>query len=83
VGVWGSFIQGSNSQNLEILNIMGSELSKRIGCPVHYPAWDKPVFECKHLIKFPKSTINRALETDDWQWIIDYHKNEIVERGLS
>ncbi len=48
---WGSYIQG-NTQTRQI-DEMGSKLSLDINCAVHYPAFDKRIFECKCGVLFP------------------------------
>ncbi len=73
MGQWGAYVQGSNFQNLENLDLIGRELSLRIDCPVHYPAWDKPVFECKHLTQFPMFALKEAVKTNDWDYIVEHH----------
>jgi len=47
---WGAYIQQGLSKELEMA---GSQLSIEIDCPVHYPAYDKNLFECKHGVLFP------------------------------
>ncbi len=47
---WGAYIQ---SGNLEEVDSLGSELSLRIHCPVHYPAYNKNLFECRCGVIFP------------------------------
>lgn len=48
---WGYFEQGSD-QLQEIMEL-GEKLNKAIGCPIHYPAFGKRLFECTHGIVFP------------------------------
>ena len=50
-GSWGYYIQG-NLKEKEI-DELGSRLSVIIHCPVHYPAYDKRMFECKCGVVFP------------------------------
>lgn len=47
---WGYYQQGSD-QLLEV-DELGSYLSRVIGCPVHWPAWGKNLFECRCGILF-------------------------------
>jgi len=49
---WGYYIQGSDQQ-LE-MEELGSWLSQIIHCPVHYPAWGKPIYECRCGVLFPR-----------------------------
>ena len=48
---WGSYLQG-NAQTRQI-DEMGSKLSVLLKCAVHYPAYDKRIFECKCGVTFP------------------------------
>lgn len=47
---WGAYIQTELNEELDQL---GSRLSIEIGCPVHYPAYNKNLFECKCGVIFP------------------------------
>ena len=69
---WGAYVQQGN---LEELDMLGSELSKVLHCPVHYPAWNKNMFECKCEITFPVYMVKAAVETKDWSSVIEIHKN--------
>ena len=31
----------------------GAQLSIEVNCPIHYPAFNKNLFECKHGVVFP------------------------------
>ena len=70
-GSWGAFVQ--SGENFEMLESMGAELSKRIGCPVHYPAYNKRLFECRCLIPFPMFAVENAYRTGNWKQIIERH----------
>ncbi len=48
---WGYYQQGA--EQLQELEKLGLKLNYAIQCPVHYPAWGKRLFECKHGILFP------------------------------
>jgi len=47
---WGAYIQTGITEELDYL---GSKLSIEIGCPVHYPAYNKNLFECRCGVIFP------------------------------
>jgi hypothetical protein len=76
-GNWGAYMQQGN---LEELNKCGGELSIKIKCPVHYPAFNKPYFECKCNVVFPDYAIKGALSTGNWSDIINKHE---IERNLN
>ncbi len=65
---WGAYIQQGNLQELETL---GSQLSVEIGCSVHYPAFNKNMFECNCGVTFPLFIIKGR----DWDKIREIHKN--------
>lgn len=71
-GSWGAFVQGG--EQFELLDRMGAELSKHIGCPVHYPAYNKRLFECHCLIPFPVFAVEGAYTTGDWSQIVERHQ---------
>lgn len=50
MGVWGSYMRPGFNEEIDSL---GSKLSLEIGCPVHYPAFDKNLFECRCGVVFP------------------------------
>ena len=58
---------------LQELDSLGTKLSKVLGCPVHYPAFDKNLFRCKHGITFPVFMVKAAYETGNWGQIIRQH----------
>jgi len=64
---WGTYVQQGNLEEIERL---GSQLSKEINCPVHYPAWNKNMFECKCNIIFPYYMVNAK----DWDRIREIHR---------
>ena len=72
---WGSYVQHAQNGGWEELNLMGVELSKQIRCAVHYPAFDKPYFECKHGVTFPSYVVHGAIRMNDWSAVIERHKN--------
>jgi len=65
---WGAYVQQGNLQEIEML---GSQLSKEIDCPVHYPAWNKNMFECKCNITFPVYIVKAG----NWDMVREIHKN--------
>ena len=70
---WGYYLQGSNKQ-IEV-DELGSRLSIILGCPVHFPAWGKNMFECQCGVIFPLY----ILKGGDWKAIKEKH---IKERKL-
>ena len=72
---WGYFMQGSEQQ-LEIDRI-GSLMSEKLHCPVHYPAYGKKLFECDCNIVFPYFMVVTAYNKDDWSDVIALHNGEI------
>jgi hypothetical protein len=71
---WGAFIQGGDEW--EKINTAGLALNKAINCSVHYPAYNKRLFECSCDICFPVFMVDIAMQTGDWSMIIDKHKKE-------
>lgn len=69
---WGFYIQGSPRQ--QEIEEMGSTLSMVIDCPVHYPAYEKRMFECVHNIRFPVWQI----EGYGWAWVKQHHMEELT-----
>lgn len=65
---WGAYVQQGNLQELEML---GTQLSTEIDCPVHYPAYNKNAFECKCKVVFPLYIVKAR----DWNRIREIHKN--------
>jgi hypothetical protein len=70
-GNWGSYIQG---QGWEEIDKAGSALSQYLHEPVHYPAWNKRLFECKCCVIFPVWMIEAAMKTGDYRMIQEKHK---------
>ena len=64
---WGMYMQNGHFEEIDNL---GSQLSLALGCPVHYPARNKPIFECKHGVDFPRF----AVEGGDWEALVRYHE---------
>jgi hypothetical protein len=71
---WGSYIRNSNSEAIELA---GAELSKFLNCAVHYPAYDKRLFECRCYVTFPVWAVEAAMKNGDWTDIAKHHKGEI------
>ena len=71
---WGSYLQHAQNGGWEELNNMGLELSRRIHCAVHYPAFDKPFFECRCGVAFPSYVVHGAINMHDWSAVIEKHK---------
>ena len=68
-GSWGAYVQAGNFEQVDSL---GSELSIRIDCAVHYPAYNKNLFECKCGVIFPLYMVAGR----DWDVIIKRHEDE-------
>lgn len=47
---WGFFQQGADQQ-LEV-HELGLRLNKVLDCSIHWPAWGKNLYECKHGVTF-------------------------------
>ena len=63
---WGAYTQGGKLQHLESI---GRALNLYIKCPVHFPAYDKRLFECKCGVIFPMWQVEAAIMTGDWSAI--------------
>lgn len=72
VGSWGYYQQGNGHQ--QELDRWGSTLSTKLGCPVHYPAYGKRLFECRCGVTFPVFVVQGALESGDWSAVLKQHK---------
>ena len=66
---WGAYVQQGNFDEVDEL---GAELSRRLNCPVHYPAYNKNLFECKCGVIFPLYMVKGR----DWNSIIVRHSEE-------
>jgi len=66
---WGAYVQNGNLEEIEEL---GAELSVRIDCPVHYPAYNKNIFECRCGVIFPLYLVKGK----NWKLIIEKHEME-------
>ena len=69
---WGYFMQGSD-QMVEV-DELGSLLSEKINCPVHYPAFNKHLFECHCGVVFPVYLV----KSRNWELI----KRKHIEEGV-
>jgi len=69
-GSWGYYMQGVDQEEL---GEAGAELSRRIHCAVHYPAFGKRLFECKCGVVFPVFLVEGAILTGDWSSVISHH----------
>ena len=69
---WGSYVQGG--QDWELLETVGIQLNNHISCGVHYPAYDKRLFECHCGIIFPRWAVEAAINSADWSDIDKLHK---------
>lgn len=57
---------------LEEVDLLGAELSKVIHCPVHFPAYNKNLFECMCGVVFPLYLV----KTRNWDGITKKHEEE-------
>jgi len=69
---WGAYTQPGFNQEIDYL---GAKLSIEISCPVHYPAYNKNLFECHCGVIFPLYVV----KGQDWKLIKQKH---IEERKL-
>ena len=76
---WGYYQQGS--EQLQQIDKAGEELSRRIHCPVHYPAWGKGMYECRHGITFLAGTVVGCLSTGNWGVVVKYHRTAWRPKG--
>ena len=69
---WGAYQQPGLDEEIDSL---GARLSIEIGCPVHYPAYNKNLFECMCGVMFPLYLV----KGENWELIKSKH---IEERKL-
>ena len=67
---WGAYIQNGFDEELDKL---GAQLSLEISCAVHYPAYGKHMFECKHDVMFPVYIVKGG----DWDIVRQKHNEEM------
>ena len=67
--VWGAYAQLGNFEEIDRL---GSELSLAIHCAVHFPAYNKNLYECRCGVIFPLYLVKGG----DWKAIIQKHVEE-------
>jgi len=66
---WRAYTQSGEP---ELIDSLGAELSRRINCPVHFPAYNKNIFECMCGVIFPLYVVKGK----DWPAIITKHDEE-------
>ncbi|KKN53776.1 hypothetical protein LCGC14_0598690 [marine sediment metagenome] len=66
---WGAYQQPGLDEEIDSL---GSQLSIEIGCAVHYPAYNKNLFECMCGVIFPLYVV----KGQDWKLIKQKHVDE-------
>ena len=69
--VWGAYIQPGLNEEIDSL---GARLSVEIHCAVHYPAYNKNLFECMCGVIFPLYVV----KGEDWELIKKKHIEERV-----
>ena len=67
---WGAYQQSGLNEEVDGL---GARLSIEIGCAVHYPAYNKNLFECKCGVIFPLYVVKGR----NWQII----KQNMLRKG--
>ena len=67
--VWGAYTQPGLDEEIDSL---GARLSVEIGCPVHYPAYNKNLFECRCGVIFPLYLVRGG----NWELIKQKHIEE-------
>lgn len=60
------------TQQMEEMDSLGAILSKEIDCPVHHPAYNRNLYECKHGVIFPYYLVKGG----DWNLIRRKHEEE-------
>lgn len=73
VGSWGYYIQGNGHQ--KEIDEAGSQLSIQLNCPVHYPAYNKRLFECRCGVLFPVFLADYAIMSGDWSVVLKHHRD--------
>lgn len=62
---WGIYTQSNSAISFQDIELIGSQLSLVIGCPVHYPAYNKKLFECKCGILFPYYVVSGCIKSKE------------------
>lgn len=81
---WGYYVQGG--EQTQLLDACASQLSIKIGCVVHYPAWNKRLFECECGVLFPVWMVEHAVNSSDWDEVLRIHndrENKQVQEALN
>jgi len=71
---WGAYMQNNH---FEQIDQAGAALNLHLNCSVHYPAYDKRLFECKCNICFPVWAVEAAMQTGNWEDIEKLHRQII------
>lgn len=69
---WGVYIQPGLDEEIETL---GAKLSVEIHCAVHYPVYNKKMYECMCGVVFPLYLLKMA-EIKGWDMILGKHSEE-------
>ncbi len=69
---WGIYVQPGLDEEIEVL---GAKLSVEIHCAVHYPAYNKKLYECMCGVVFPLYIL-KAAEIKGWDMILTKHSEE-------
>jgi len=67
--VWGAYVQRGLDEEVDHL---GAELSVKLHCAVHYPAYNKNLYECMCGVIFPLYLV----KTRNWELIVKKHQDE-------
>jgi hypothetical protein len=73
-GTWGAYMQNND---FEQIDKVGAALNLHLHCAVHYPAYNKRLFECSCNMLFPVWQVEAAIKTGNWEIIDARHRGEI------
>lgn len=71
---WGYTMQGN--AEWEEIDQLGIYLNLTIDCAIHYPAFGKRLFECKHGVIFPVYVVKQYFKFDGQLELKSKHQNE-------
>ena len=66
---WGAYQQIGLNEEIDFL---GAKLSLEIHCPIHYPAYNKNLFECRCGVIFPLYVVR----SENWELVKRKHVEE-------
>lgn len=53
---------------------IGAKLSQVIGCAIHYPAYEKNMYQCRCGTTFPYYIVSYAYNQDSWEDVLRMHR---------